>query len=258
MTAERLGSSPTTGKTRSGDDSEERWTPYPPAAPSTPLNIAATWRRCARTTTDPAGSGLPATTRQPRTRRSPALSPPATSTAVLLSDGASRLADRFQLATWDQLVKLLATDGPDALIDRVREAERSDPDGQRWPRASPATMQPPPTPSLCRVDLLWIKARRKRRAARRGACGLRPVPALAPQPDERAPWFRASRTQGYRGRCGHTARQRSAAGKPHEVQVARAVALTKSGVEIDVVAVGVAHGRDPMSPWRVERLMGAA
>jgi hypothetical protein len=58
--------------------------------------------------------------------------------------------------------------------------------------------------------------------------------------------------------CGHTARQRSAAGKPHEVQVARAVALTKSGVEIDVVAVGVAHGRDPMSPWRVERLMGAA
>jgi 2'-5' RNA ligase len=37
-----------------------------------------------------------------------------------------------------------------------------------------------------------------------------------------------------------------------------AVALTKSGVEIDVVAVGVAHGRDPMSPWRVERLMGAA
>jgi hypothetical protein len=110
-----------------------------------------------------------------------------------------------------------------------------------------------------RLDALArIKARRKRRAARRGACGLRPVPALAPQPDERAPWFRASRTQGYRGRCDHTARQRSAAGKPHEVQVARAVALTKSGVEIDVVAVGVAHGRDPMSPWRVERLMGAA
>jgi hypothetical protein len=60
------------------------------------------------------------------------------------------------------------------------------------------------------------------------------------------------------GRCGHTARKRSAAGKPHEMQVARAVALTKSGVKIDVVAVGVAHGRDPMSPWRVERLMGAA
>jgi hypothetical protein len=30
------------------------------------------------------------------------------------------------------------------------------------------------------------------RRARRGAWGLRPVPALAPQPDERAPWFRAS------------------------------------------------------------------
>jgi len=54
--------------------------------------------------------------------------------AVLLSDGASRLVDRFHLATWPQLVKLVATDGPDALIDRVREAEQSDPVGHRWPR----------------------------------------------------------------------------------------------------------------------------
>jgi Protein phosphatase 2C len=57
-----------------------------------------------------------------------------THAAVLLSDGASRLVDRFQLATWSQLVKLVSSDGPTALIDRVREAERSDPDGQRWPR----------------------------------------------------------------------------------------------------------------------------
>jgi Protein phosphatase 2C len=54
--------------------------------------------------------------------------------AVLLSDGASRLVDRFKLATWRQLVKLVAIDGPEALIDRVREAEQSDPDGARWPR----------------------------------------------------------------------------------------------------------------------------
>jgi hypothetical protein len=57
-----------------------------------------------------------------------------THAAVLLSDGTSRLVDRFQLATWSQLVKLVSSDGPAALIDRVREAEQSDPDGQRWPR----------------------------------------------------------------------------------------------------------------------------
>jgi len=54
--------------------------------------------------------------------------------AVLLSDGASRLVDRFQLATWPQLVKLVTTEGPDALLTRVRDAEQSDPVGQRWPR----------------------------------------------------------------------------------------------------------------------------
>jgi hypothetical protein len=57
-----------------------------------------------------------------------------THAALLLSDGASRLVDRFQLATWSQLVKLASSDGPAGIIDRVREAERSDPDGQRWPR----------------------------------------------------------------------------------------------------------------------------
>jgi len=53
---------------------------------------------------------------------------------ALLSDGASRLVDRFALATWRQLLDLLSQDGPDELIRRVREAERSDPDGSRWPR----------------------------------------------------------------------------------------------------------------------------
>jgi hypothetical protein len=58
--------------------------------------------------------------------------------AVLLSDGASRLVDRFRLATWPQLVTPVATGGPDALIDRVRQAEQSDPVGHPWPRGQPS------------------------------------------------------------------------------------------------------------------------
>ncbi len=54
--------------------------------------------------------------------------------AVLLSDGASRLVDRFHLATWRQALDLLDQEGPEALISSVRAAERSDPTGSRWPR----------------------------------------------------------------------------------------------------------------------------
>jgi hypothetical protein len=31
-------------------------------------------------------------------------------------------------------VEVLAEQGPDAIIQQVRAAERSDPDGRRWPR----------------------------------------------------------------------------------------------------------------------------
>lgn len=55
--------------------------------------------------------------------------------AALLSDGASRLVDLFALATWAQLMDLLHHQGPRELIRRVRQAERSDPQGRRWPRA---------------------------------------------------------------------------------------------------------------------------
>ncbi|MEU6723455.1 integrase [Nonomuraea wenchangensis] len=55
-------------------------------------------------------------------------------TAVLLSDGASRLVDRFHLATWRQALDLLGQEGPESLISRVRAAEHSDPAGSRWPR----------------------------------------------------------------------------------------------------------------------------
>ncbi|BFO22352.1 hypothetical protein SHKM778_87400 [Streptomyces sp. KM77-8] len=53
---------------------------------------------------------------------------------TLLSDGATRLVDRFQLADWRQILAVLDFFGPDELIRRVREAEAGDPDGRRWPR----------------------------------------------------------------------------------------------------------------------------
>ncbi|MEU8269387.1 hypothetical protein AB0B89_19795 [Sphaerisporangium sp. NPDC049002] len=54
--------------------------------------------------------------------------------AALLSDGASRFVDRFGLATWRQVLDILAQDGPAELIRQVRQAERSDLHGKRWPR----------------------------------------------------------------------------------------------------------------------------
>lgn len=54
--------------------------------------------------------------------------------AALLSDGASRLVDRFHLATWRETLDILDQYGPAELIRRVREAEHSDPRGERWPR----------------------------------------------------------------------------------------------------------------------------
>jgi Protein phosphatase 2C len=54
--------------------------------------------------------------------------------AALLSDGASRLADRFELATWIEVFKTLDAHGPEALLRQVREAEDGDPAGARWPR----------------------------------------------------------------------------------------------------------------------------
>jgi hypothetical protein len=56
------------------------------------------------------------------------------SAVALLSDGASRLADRFHLATWAEVGDILCLDGPSGLIERVRAAESGDPRGQRWPR----------------------------------------------------------------------------------------------------------------------------
>ncbi|GKQ34031.1 protein phosphatase 2C domain-containing protein [Streptomyces sp. A012304] len=52
----------------------------------------------------------------------------------LLSDGATRLVDRFELSSWQETLAVLGSSGPDELIRRVREAEAGDPHGRRWPR----------------------------------------------------------------------------------------------------------------------------
>ncbi|WP_142265172.1 protein phosphatase 2C domain-containing protein [Streptomyces sp. SLBN-115] len=53
---------------------------------------------------------------------------------TLLSDGAARLVERFELITWQETLTMLSSSGPDELICQVREAETGDPDGRRWPR----------------------------------------------------------------------------------------------------------------------------
>jgi hypothetical protein len=53
---------------------------------------------------------------------------------TLLSDGATRLVDRFGLASWDETSALLDSAGPDELIRQIRKAEDGDPVGRRWPR----------------------------------------------------------------------------------------------------------------------------
>ena len=53
---------------------------------------------------------------------------------MLLSDGASRLVDLFELATWEELLALLDENGPDELLRQVRAAEATDPEGRQWPR----------------------------------------------------------------------------------------------------------------------------
>ncbi|WP_207782428.1 hypothetical protein [Phytoactinopolyspora limicola] len=69
--------------------------------------------------------------------------------AALLSDGASRLADRFGLLTWRQLLDVLDNDGPAALIQSTRAAEDSDPNGHRWPRGK---SHDDATAIHCRID----------------------------------------------------------------------------------------------------------
>jgi hypothetical protein len=47
---------------------------------------------------------------------------------------------RFALATWPELVQLAYLKGPSAIIEQVRDAERSDSAGNGGRTASPRTM----------------------------------------------------------------------------------------------------------------------
>lgn len=51
-----------------------------------------------------------------------------------LSDGATRWVEVFRAGDWTETLALLRKEGAQALIDRVRAAEDSDPDGNAFPR----------------------------------------------------------------------------------------------------------------------------
>ena len=53
---------------------------------------------------------------------------------ALLTDGAARAVDPFGLFDRRGVLNLLGAEGPDALIGRVRQIERTDPEATRWPR----------------------------------------------------------------------------------------------------------------------------
>lgn len=53
---------------------------------------------------------------------------------AVLTDGATRIVDPFKLMDWAGVFRVLREQGPAELIRRVRGAESSDPDGQKWAR----------------------------------------------------------------------------------------------------------------------------
>jgi hypothetical protein len=56
---------------------------------------------------------------------------------ALLTDGAARYVDMFEVAPWQELMSQLEAHGPEAILERVREQEASDPDRRRWKRRKP-------------------------------------------------------------------------------------------------------------------------
>ncbi|MFC7331398.1 protein phosphatase 2C domain-containing protein [Marinactinospora rubrisoli] len=53
---------------------------------------------------------------------------------ALLTDGATRLVDTFDALSWPDLLDLIASRGPGALITETRRLEAQDPRAVRWPR----------------------------------------------------------------------------------------------------------------------------
>ena len=54
---------------------------------------------------------------------------------ALLSDGATRITDKYGLLSWSAMLAVIRDDGPAQLIRHVRAAEDSDPGCTRWPRS---------------------------------------------------------------------------------------------------------------------------
>jgi Protein phosphatase 2C len=53
---------------------------------------------------------------------------------AMLSDGATRITDSYELLGWPALLAVVRDDGPAELIRQVRAAEDTDPQCTRWPR----------------------------------------------------------------------------------------------------------------------------
>ncbi|GIJ21757.1 hypothetical protein [Micromonospora lutea] len=66
----------------------------------------------------------------------PLRGPDALRRAVLLTDGASAAVEEFELIDWAGLLELVAAQGPGALVERVRDAEREYPDRLRQHKAA--------------------------------------------------------------------------------------------------------------------------
>jgi hypothetical protein len=53
---------------------------------------------------------------------------------AIVTDGAARVVKPFGLLDWSGMLDRMASDGPQAVIRMVRDAESSDADAKRWPR----------------------------------------------------------------------------------------------------------------------------
>lgn len=54
---------------------------------------------------------------------------------LLASDGVSCGVDRYRLFGWSEVFECCTGEGPEAVLERVRDAERADADCARWPRS---------------------------------------------------------------------------------------------------------------------------
>lgn len=74
---------------------------------------------------EPATAALAVTGERPRS---------AVTAFAALTDGAGRWVETFREGDWAECLALLRKSGPQALVDRVRDSERADPDGTAFPR----------------------------------------------------------------------------------------------------------------------------